>query len=286
MIVPLYRNARFLADVAANPSRSRKLNLWWLGQSGYLMDGGGSILAIDPYLSDSLTKKYANTDKPHVRMSSIVISPEQLALLEIAVISCSHQHTDHMDPETLAPLVAGVPELKLVVPRAWRALAQERSGASWDRVIGIDAHQQVELDPFTFHAVPAAHEEIERDEHGHQRYLGYVIRVGSWTVYHSGDTMLFDGIVETLRPYNINVAILPINGRAPERRVAGNLSGREAAWLAKEIGAKLVVPCHYDMFEFNTASPDEFVGECERLGQPYKVLQIGERLTLTGRLRE
>ena len=34
------------------------------------------------------------------------------------------------------------------------------------------------------------------------------------------------------------------------------------------------------MFEFNTASPDAFVAECERLGQAYRVLQNGERLTL------
>ena len=33
------------------------------------------------------------------------------------------------------------------------------------------------------------------------------------------------------------------------------------------------------MFEFNTATPDEFVAECERLGQPYRVLRQGERLS-------
>ena len=56
------------------------------------------------------------------------------------------------------------------------------------------------------------------------------------------------------------------------------MSGREAAWLAKEIGARVVIPCHYDMFEFNTADPyAEFVPECERLGQGYRVLRLGER---------
>ncbi len=102
-------------------------------------------------------------------------------------------------------------------------------------------------------------------------------RLGPILVYHSGDTVLYPGLVKKLKQFKIDVALLPINGNAPERRVAGNLSGREAAWLAKEIGAKLVIPCHYDMFEFNTATPDEFVAECERLGQPYKVLQQGER---------
>jgi L-ascorbate metabolism protein UlaG (beta-lactamase superfamily) len=75
----------------------------------------------------------------------------------------------------------------------------------------------------------------------------------------------------------VDVALLPINGHAPERRVAGNLDGRDAAFLANDIGAKVVIPCHYEMFEFNTASPQEFMTECERLGQPYKVLRAGER---------
>ena len=42
--------------------------------------------------------------------------------------------------------------------------------------------------------------------------------------------------------------------------------------------ARLAVPMHFEMFEFNTASPDAFAAECERLGQPYRVLRAGERL--------
>jgi L-ascorbate metabolism protein UlaG (beta-lactamase superfamily) len=58
------------------------------------------------------------------------------------------------------------------------------------------------------------------------------------------------------------------------------MNGTEAARLAKAIGAKVVVPCHYDMFEFNTADPYElFVPECERIGQRYRVLKLGERFT-------
>ena len=111
---------------------------------------------------------------------------------------------------------------------------------------------------FTISAVPAAHEKVERDEHGRCKYLGYVVKFGPWTVYQSGDTMLYDGMVKRLRPFRIDVALLPINGAAPERRVAGNLNAKEAAWLGKQIGAKLVIPMHYDMFEFNTAPAEEF----------------------------
>jgi len=92
--------------------------------------------------------------------------------------------------------------------------------------------------------------------------------------------MLHDQLVPSLRRFEIDLALLPINGDKPERRVAGNLNGPQAAKLAHDIGARCVIPCHYDMFEFNTASPTEFIAECERLRQTYRVLQNGERLDL------
>ena len=58
--------------------------------------------------------------------------------------------------------------------------------------------------------------------------------------------------------------------------MAGNLNGVEAATLAHEIGAQMVIPCHYEMFEFNTASPEAFVAEAERRDQPFCVLRNGE----------
>jgi L-ascorbate metabolism protein UlaG (beta-lactamase superfamily) len=84
-------------------------------------------------------------------------------------------------------------------------------------------------------------------------------------------------MAEALRQCEIDVALLPINGAAPERRVAGNLDGAEAATLAHNIGARIVIPCHFEMFEFNTASPDEFVATCRRLGQRQHVMRAGER---------
>jgi L-ascorbate metabolism protein UlaG (beta-lactamase superfamily) len=74
--------------------------------------------------------------------------------------------------------------------------------------------------------------------------------------------------------------LLPINGNKPERRVAGNLNGTEAAALAKAGDAGLLVPCHYDMFEFNTETTDEFKRACERLQQPFRVMRCGEKLEL------
>jgi L-ascorbate metabolism protein UlaG (beta-lactamase superfamily) len=276
VIEPLLSDDALLVELDAVPRTVSLLDLWWLGQSGFLIQWDKTRTLMDPYLSDSLTTKYAGTDKPHVRMSRRVIDPARMS--GINLVTSSHAHTDHLDAYTLIPLHRLNTDLHFATSRANFRAAEQRLAGEVD--LPIEAGQSVTSDGIVIHAIPSAHETVERDETGSCKYLGFVFEFGGCRVYHSGDTVLYDGLVEKLSPFKIDLAILPINGRAPERRVAGNLWGREAAWLAKEIGAKLVVPCHYDMFEFNTASPDEFVAECERLGQPYKVLRLGERLTL------
>ncbi len=267
MIRPLRAGEAFLADVRA---AGGPLDLWWLGQSGFLVGYEGRLLLLDPYLSDSLTRKYADTDKPHVRMTERVVDPAELGFVD--VVTASHAHTDHLDPETLRAL----PDAPLVAPEAHRALAAERAGRE---PIGIDDGETVELAGFSITAVPAAHEAIERDAEGRMLHLGYVVRCGPFGIYHAGDTLPYDGQAERVGG-GIDVALLPINGRVPERRVAGNLDGGQAAALAHALGARLAVPMHYEMFEFNTEPPDAFAASCERLGQPYRVLRAGERLTL------
>lgn len=277
MIVPLLSGDALLADIRDARERPDELHLWWLGQSGFLVASQGRHLLLDPYLSDSLTRKYAGTDNPHVRMTELAIEPRRLDFID--VVTSSHNHTDHLDADTLIPLLEVNPHLALVVPAANQTFAAERLRVPAERLTPIHDRQSIVVAGWTIHALPSAHEQVERDEHGRCRFLGYIVRCGPWTIYHSGDTVVYDGLVERLREWSIDVALLPINGRRPERRVAGNLQGPEAAAVAKSIGAGCVVPCHYEMFEFNTATPAEFVAECERLGQAYRVLRCGERMS-------
>lgn len=271
----------FIADVLrvlASGGRS----LWWLGQSGFLIVQNRRKILLDPYLSDSLTEKYANTDKPHVRITERVVDPDIFAAagVDCDFITSSHNHTDHFDPETLLPLLA-FPFPDLIIPAANRQLAIERLGGDVGcRLRYLDDGMSLTLGDIEIHGIASAHNTVERDQEGHCRFLGYVIRWGPLTVYHSGDTLLHDQLVPSLRHFEIDLALLPINGNKPERRVAGNLDGPQAAKLAHDIGARCVIPCHYDMFEFNTASPDEFVAECEKLGQRYVILRAGERFDL------
>ncbi len=275
MIKPVLQDDAFLADVGAARSQPDALHIWWLGQSGFLVQWQGRHCLFDPYLSESLTKKYNGTDKPHVRMTERVIAPELLPDVEMA--TSTHNHTDHLDAETLAPLKQANPELKLVLPHANIEFAAERLQCETDWFVGFECGGRDTVGPFNVIGVPAAHETLECNEKGYCCHMGFVVQFGPWTVYHSGDTVRYDGMVEQLRPFGIDVALLPINGRNPERRVPGNLTGEEAAQLGKDIGAGLVIPCHFDMFEFNTVTPDAFIAEAEKIAQPYKRMQNGER---------
>ena len=274
MIEPLLSDEKLVADIDAAPKLANRIDLWWLGQSGYLLQHNTTRVILDPYLSDSLTQKYANTDNHHVRISRRVIDPKLLT--GICIITSTHGHTDHLDAETLAAIRENNPEAILVAPTANQPLVAQRFTGS---VQTIEAFESCRIGDVEFRAVPASHPTIDRDELGRNKFLGFLIRIGTFTLYHSGDTIVFPEMDEVLIEQstgNIDLAILPINGKV------GNMNGIDAARLAKAINAKLAVPCHYDLFEFNTADPrEDFAPECARLGQSYRILRLGERLTLT-----
>ena len=278
--VPFLRDDAFLSDVGAVRRGPGILNLWWLGQSGFLVEHDGCFLLMDAYLSDSLTRKYAGTDLPHVRVSERVVDPARLGFVSVA--TCSHSHTDHMDPDTLRAVLAANPRVDLVVPEAARGIAAERLGVGSDRLIGMNDGDTRSVGAFVLHALPSAHDVPQTDDAGNHRFLGYVVEAGPRRLYHSGDTRMYEGLGARLAGFHLDLGLLPINGWAPERRVAGNLDAAEAAALARESGMRLVVPHHFDMFEFNTADPRVFEEEARRQGVPARVLRLGVRLTLGG----
>ena len=275
MIQAYLKDDALLADIQKAKKDLESFHLWWLGQSGYLIQWQNQHLLIDPYLSDSLTKKYADTDKPHIRMSELVIDPARLDFID--VVTSSHNHTDHLDGETLIPLIRANPNIKMIIPEANRDFVTNRIQSSRDFPIGLNDEQKVEVVGFTFTGIPAAHNELERDEQGNCKFMGYVIQFGPWTIYHSGDTLWREEIIQALLPFSLDLALLPINGNKPERRVAGNLDVKEAVQLAKTVRAKMLIPCHYDMFTFNTADSTELEREAGLAGQAYRVLRSGER---------
>jgi len=268
------KDTTLIQNIRLTAHQSDGFKVWWLGQSGFLVQWQGKHLLFDPYLSDSLSLKYASTDKPHVRMGELVVNPALLTMID--VVTSSHNHTDHLDAETLIPLFSANPSIDFIIPEANRDFICHRLGCEKSWPIGLSDTQSVDVKGFKIHGVPAAHNTLDRDEAGRCKYMGFIVEFGDYRVYHSGDTLWYDGMVDILKPFDVDVAFLPINGNKPERRVAGNLNAEETARLGKEIGAKLVIPHHYNMFAFNTANPQEFVEYAQQYETPFRVLEIGE----------
>jgi L-ascorbate metabolism protein UlaG (beta-lactamase superfamily) len=193
-------------------------------------------------------------------------------------VAVSHKHSDHLDPGTLPDVLNASPAARLLLPAALEAHAVAL-GLPGDRMVGLVAGATFTHAGFLIRTIPSAHEALDTDAQGRHLYLGYVIETEDLRLYHSGDSVAFDGLPDWLGSAPFDVLFLPVNGRDPARGVPGNMSAAEAVALAALVRPRFVVPHHYDMFTFNTIPIAQFEAEAGALpvGVAARVLRCGER---------
>jgi L-ascorbate metabolism protein UlaG (beta-lactamase superfamily) len=242
------------------------VGLAWLGQAGFMLRHAQRGWLIDPYLSDHLAHKYAGTEFSHERMALPPVEAE--AIRDLDLVLCTHRHGDHMDPGSLPILAANNPQCRFLVPRA-EAEAAMRLGLDEARLLLANAGDTFRLDhSAAIHVSPAAHETIQINERGEHHCLGFIMRLGELTLYHSGDCVVFDGLAEALRPHRIDLALLPVNGRRPaltQRGIIGNMNFGEAVGLCLAAGISAMIPHHFGMFAFNTVDPLALQAQAARI---------------------
>lgn len=238
------------------PRGNVALRLQWLGQAGFLIETRAIRMLIDPYLSDSLAEKYRGTQFPHQRMVPVPIRPEDLRGIDL--FFSTHGHTDHLDPSTILPVAKANPDCRFIVPASCADLAVSR-GVPVGRLVPADAFSAFRLGDISVCPVPSAHETLAMDEAGHHMFLGYVLSIADFILYHSGDCAPYPGMLKNLGPFDVDLALLPINGRDSVRKTAGilgNFTLDEAADLAEAAGFRCAIGHHFGMFDFNTIDPD------------------------------
>jgi L-ascorbate metabolism protein UlaG (beta-lactamase superfamily) len=274
-----------LAKRLAASEGDPKVLMYWLGQAGFVFQAGGRRLLIDPYLSDTLADKYRGSATPHERMASPPIDLRGLGKVDLVL--ATHHHTDHMDPETLSSLAQAQPSMLFVVPRASRAEALKRTGASSNRLVLLDAGETFEPWPgLSVVALRAAHETLERDEEGNHRFLDYGLAFGQAgrpdvTEIHSGDTIPFEGQLEEIRKLRPDLLLLPVNGRSAAltaRGIPGNLTLDEAVALTINSGAPAMIAHHHGLFEFNTLPLEIIERRAREPGLPVRLIPATEGL--------
>ena len=251
------------------------LGFWGLGQVGVAIKGPEGVLYVDPYLTDSDGEggTLERTFPPPLR-------PEDVTDADAVLLT--HDHIDHTDPGTLLPISEASPAARFVAPFTARDRLVE-AGLDGGRIVVPGVGEPVEVAGAKVTAVPSAHTELEQDPGRGYPYLGYVVEWNGVTVYHAGDTVVYDGLIETLSAWEVDVAFVPINGRDYFRTaqgIVGNTDLREAAELAETLDFGLTVPTHYDLFAFNGADPGHFVSYLYNLNpmRRHKLLRPGELL--------
>ena len=253
----------------------RSLAFWGLGQVGVAIKGPTGVIYVDPYLTDSDGEggSLPRTFPPPIAPAAVT---------NASAVLLTHVHIDHTDPDTVMPLSEASPEARLVAPFTSRDTLVD-AGLEESRILVPEVGEQLEVSGATVTAVPSAHTELEYDAGRGYPYLGYVIEWNGVTVYHAGDTVIYDGMVETLSSWDIDVAFVPINGRdyfRTGRGIIGNTGSREAAELTEVLDVGLLVPTHYDLIAGNTADPGHFVSHLYATNpmRPHKLLRPGELL--------
>jgi L-ascorbate 6-phosphate lactonase len=279
LIQPVQKGETLLNDIHSTDVPHGSVAIWWLGQSGYAIKTASMLFYVDLYLSESLTKKYANTEKPHIRMTEAPIRGGDIKGAKW--VFASHKHTDHLDAETLLPLLEASPDATIILPYAIVDHAV-KIGIPADRLMPTRGDETFTVGNMTVHSIPSAHPDFDyTDEKGYP-FLGFLFDVDGVRMYHSGDTLVYPDLAERLSYFDPHIAFLPVNGTSAELarlHVPPNMSAREAYELAWSVSQDmLMIPHHFEMFTFNTIER----GEVERLrdlnwGVNMRLMQCGER---------
>jgi L-ascorbate metabolism protein UlaG (beta-lactamase superfamily) len=244
---------------AWRPPRS-SVGIVALGQAGFALISRNELLLIDPFLSP----------RPD-RLDDPVVDPR--GLRGVTAVLATHEHGDHLDLPTWAILAGASPAARFVVPAPLVPLVTA-TGIPGDRVTGVCVGASVELGTARATPVPARHAVHIEDGYSlggldgqAPRFVGYVMELDGVRLYHCGDTLAHDAIVNAVAVQRPDIALLPINGRDAERErrgIVGNLTPDEAARLARDLAVVLAIPMHFDAIRGNEGRPEAFVRAMRR----------------------
>jgi L-ascorbate 6-phosphate lactonase len=214
-----------------------KAGLWFIGQSGFIFKACGAIIAIDPYLSDSV----ARVSPGLTRLYPPPIEPQDL---KVDILITTHNHLDHLDPDTITPYQHKKDTL-FVAPRlACQKLA--KLGIAAENIIKIDSGEVKivrNIKIFGIYTVPNDPAAIDT--------AGYkIVFPNEKSIYHCADTDLSDLLLQCAP--SADVGLFCINGKW------GNMGVEKAATLAQKVNPQYAIPHHYDLMAHNGENPETF----------------------------
>jgi len=223
------------------PVPKNHMALWWFGQNGYIFKSAeGTLVSTDLYLTHSCECLHEGLDLR--RRVPILIAPEDL---DVDVYTCTHNHQDHTDPETVLR-VKNKEAIAFVGPHPSCGVFRNQ-GVEEGRIHPAWPSCFLEFQDVQIHgtfALPTDDTDLN--------HMGFVFEFGNGPrVYVTGDTDYTELLVSASK-WQPDLMITCVNGGF------NNLSHWEAADIAGKIKPRVAIPCHYDMFADNQVDPKQF----------------------------
>jgi L-ascorbate metabolism protein UlaG (beta-lactamase superfamily) len=226
-----------------------------LGQVGFRYQFGDLVVYIDPYLSNSVEKRENSQMR---RLVPVPLKPEMIT--DADCIFITHEHRDHCDEDTILAILQGSPRCLITGPGPVCDKLR-KSGIHEDSLVSAGQNPIMFGGTLQAYPVPSAHPEIEVAEGGGWTAIGYVFDYHDRLYYHAGDTSLRGEIIDAVKRLgDIDTAFLPVNEKnyyKDLQNIIGNMTIREAFYMAESINARVLVPTHWDMFTINQVFPEE-----------------------------
>jgi L-ascorbate metabolism protein UlaG (beta-lactamase superfamily) len=204
----------------------------WLGHATVLIQTAkGTNILIDPFIQNN--PKY----------------PKSFELpSKIHYILLTHGHGDHISDA--APVAKKHGSTVVAIYELADYIAKQ----GVEKTIGMNLGGTVKLDDVSVTMVLAHHSSGAQDQQG-THYVGiaagYVIETGDGPVlYHAGDTNVFGDMRIIGELYQPEIAMLPIGGFY-------TMDPKEAAYAARLLGVKTILPIHWGTFPALTGTPQE-----------------------------
>jgi len=214
-----------------------KTALWFLGQAGYFMKSGDRTVIIDPYLSDSVAK----VAPEFARAYPTPVQPDEI---KADIFIVTHDHMDHLDPETIGPY-AHKATTTFVAPRH-AAKHLLKLGVPIQNITVIDQGDSKTVRGVVIEGVFALTTAVDTLD-----TTGYKLTFANGkTVCHTSDTAYCDLLLQAYP--QTDVLLTCINGKY------GNLSVDQAVKLTHAVKPKYVIPNHYDVMALNSENPESF----------------------------
>ncbi len=238
--------------------------IFWLSQAGFVFKTpAGQIIYSDPYLTNYVERALPEYGFGFKRIMASLIDAEEV---EADFVTSTHLHQDHFDADAVPVLVKN-PRIHFVGAPDCRELYQQ-AGVPQDRYSIIHEGETLKFSGFSLTGVYADHGESAPDA------LGLLFNFDGIKVWQVGDTAYRPDMWQDMFNEEVDILLPPING------AFGNLNGVEAARLAHDAHAKMVIPCHFWMFALHYGNPAEFLEACKTYApdvKPYLMTQ-GERI--------